>query len=172
MPWELMRSADNVHKPQDNTQKAQNLECPVPVESPNKRISQETRRESEAEEIEEAKKVESSNAFDGQPSVENWKNSAYSRSRNGYTVDTLETNAHNTTTVRTQCKAHSAQVTPVCTVCNGARSRNALARVMTLNSKCIKETKKNAQRVSKYSFGHKSMMYRHPHRFILRVNQP
>ena len=76
MPWELMRSADNVRKPQDNTQKAQNLECRVPekIESPNKRIRQETRRESEAEEIEEAKKVESSNAFDGQPSVENWKN--------------------------------------------------------------------------------------------------
>jgi len=59
-----------------------NLENRVPekIESPNKRIRQETRRESDGEseaeeEIQEAKKkAESLNAFDGQPSVENWTN--------------------------------------------------------------------------------------------------
>jgi len=77
---ELMRSTDSVHKQQDNNGKAKNLESRVPeaIESPSKRIRQETRRESdgesEAEEIQEVEKAQSSNASDGQPSVEHWKN--------------------------------------------------------------------------------------------------
>jgi len=76
LPWELMRSTDNVHKPQDNTEMAQNPESRVPekIESPNKRIRQESDGESETEEIQEAEKAESSNAFDDQQSVEHWKN--------------------------------------------------------------------------------------------------
>jgi len=59
---------------------AQNQESRVTEksESPNKRIRQETRQESDgesgAEEIQEAEKEKSSNAFDDQPSVEHWKN--------------------------------------------------------------------------------------------------
>ena len=47
-----------------------------------------------------------------------------------------------------------------------------LARVMTLNSKCIKENKNNARRASKCLCGHECMMYRQPHRLVLRVNKP
>jgi len=88
-----------------------------------------------------------------------------------YTVETPETNTHKAITVRTQCKAQCTSYACLYPF-NGARSRNALARVMTLNSKCTKDTKSNARRVSKYSCGHKGMMYRHRHRFKLHVNQP
>jgi len=95
LPWELRRSKNNVHKPQDNIEMVQaaprkenpESRAPEKIESPSKRIRQETRQgsdgESEAEEIQEAEKENQATCLMISRRSNTGKMSACSRSRNG-----------------------------------------------------------------------------------------
>jgi len=79
LPWELVRSVDSMTKQWD-ADTAQHLQSRLPekIESPSKRIRQETKQEnagvSEAEEIQGTEKAEPSYEFDNQLSIAHCKN--------------------------------------------------------------------------------------------------